>query len=356
MKCSKSCTALVLMAAGALPARAATHDVTVGPGLVFSPATLSIQVGDTVTWTNAGGLHNVAANDSSFRCAEGCDDDGGNGNVSNESWSFSRIFNTPGTIDYVCELHAPTMAGQLIVTGGGGNAGSLRLAGSAATVAESAGQVTLTALRTGGDDGAVSAEVTTAEGTADAGSDFTEILASLSWADNDDDPKTISVPILEDTADEGDETFIVSLFNPAGGATVTSPATAAVTITDNDDPPPADCVPNATTLCLSGGRFQARLHWKFANGTEGEGQTINFGNDGSGLFYFLNPNNAEMLLKVINGCSLTNSYWVFFAATTNVELLLTVTDTQTDTTKTYFNPQGNPAPPVQDTGAFATCP
>lgn len=105
----------------------------------------------------------------------------------------------------------------------------------------------------------------------------------------------------------------------------------------------------------SGGRFQARLHWKFANGTEGEGQTINFGNDGSGLFYFLNPNNAEMLLKVINGCSLTNTYWVFFAATTNVELLLTVTDTQTDAVKTYFNPQDNPAPPVQDTGAFATC-
>jgi hypothetical protein len=47
---------------------------------------------------------------------------------------------------------------------------------------------------------------------------------------------------------------------------------------------------------------------------------------------------------------------VFFAATTNVELHLTVTDTQTGKIKTYFNPLGTAAPPIQDTSAFATCP
>lgn len=86
--------------------------MTVAPGLVFTPASLIVQVGDTVTWTNEGGFHNVAANDSSFRCAVGCDGEGGNGNPSSSNWSFSRTFGTPGTVGYVCELHAPTMAGE----------------------------------------------------------------------------------------------------------------------------------------------------------------------------------------------------------------------------------------------------
>lgn len=68
-----------------------------------------------------------------------------------------------------------------MIVGGGSTAGSVRFAGSAATVPEDAGQVTLAAQRTGGDDGAISVQVTTAEGTAGAGSDFTEILATLSW-------------------------------------------------------------------------------------------------------------------------------------------------------------------------------
>jgi hypothetical protein len=63
-----------------------------------------------------------------------------------------------------------------------------------------------------------------------------------------------------------------------------------------------------------------------------------------------------MLVKVLNACGLNQRYWVFYAATTNVEFTLTVTDTQTGKTKVYFNPINTPAPPVQDTSAFATCP
>lgn len=33
-----------------------------------------------------------------------------------------------------------------------------------------------------------------------------------------------------------------------------------------------------------------------------------------------------------------------------------VTDTQTGRTRSYFNPFDRPAPPVQDTDAFPTCP
>lgn len=77
--------------------------------------------------------------------------------------------------------------------------------------------------------------------------------------------------------------------------------------------------------------------------------------DESGTFYFFQSNSTEMLVKVLNGCSFNNRYWVFSSAVTNVEFNITVEDTKTRTVKTYFNPLGKPAPPVQDTSAFATC-
>ncbi len=52
------------------------------PVLTFSPNNLTITAGDTVTFHNLGGaMHNVHADDDSFRCAAGCDDASGNGAV-----------------------------------------------------------------------------------------------------------------------------------------------------------------------------------------------------------------------------------------------------------------------------------
>jgi len=87
------------------------------PVLAFSPVPLTINAGDSVTFTNLGGAaHNVHANDNSFRCADGCDDSGGNGTPSAAHWSFTRTFNTPGTIGYHCDIHASMgMVGSIIV-------------------------------------------------------------------------------------------------------------------------------------------------------------------------------------------------------------------------------------------------
>lgn len=123
--------------------------------------------------------------------------------------------------------------------------------------------------------------------------------------------------------------------------------------TTNDTPAP--CVAGAETLCFVGGRFQVEMHYRFAGGQSGAGKAVPL-TDGAGAFYFQNANNLEMLIKVVNACSLNQHFWVFYAATTNVELTITVTDTQTGRVKTYVNPLGTAAPPVQDTGAFATCP
>jgi len=81
---------------------AANQTVTVGPNntLTFSPTTVTINKGESVTFTYSGGNmpHNVAANDGSFRCAKGCDDTGGNGNATSAAFSFTRTFNTAGNI------------------------------------------------------------------------------------------------------------------------------------------------------------------------------------------------------------------------------------------------------------------
>lgn len=80
------------------------------------------------------------------------------------------------------------------------------------------------------------------------------------------------------------------------------------------------------------------------------------GSNDSGIFYFFDPDNWEKLVKVLDACSFSNHFWVFYAATTNVEFTLTVTDAQTGMVRAYGNPQAMAAAPIQDTQAFATCP
>ncbi len=120
--------------------------------------------------------------------------------------------------------------------------------------------------------------------------------------------------------------------------------------------PSGPCINTDTDLCLNKDRFKVEVDWRTPAGATGEGQVVPFRSDNSGLYYFFNPSNWEMLIKVLDGCSLNGRYWVFFAATTNVEFTVKVTDSQSGVVKQYFNPLGQSADAVTDTAAFATCP
>ena len=86
----------------------------------------------------------------------------------------------------------------------------------------------------GGSDGAVSATVATAPGTATAGSDYVPVSQSVSFADGQTS-RTVQVPITDDPLVEGiDETVDLSLSAPTGGATLGSPTSAVLRIQDND--------------------------------------------------------------------------------------------------------------------------
>ena len=103
-------------------AHAANFRVQVGgsAGLAFNPQTVTIQPGDTVTFANLGGFHNVFADNGAFRCARGCDGDGrgGNGTPSGTAWQATVAFPNTGRFGYFCEPHgAPGqgMFGTVIV-------------------------------------------------------------------------------------------------------------------------------------------------------------------------------------------------------------------------------------------------
>jgi hypothetical protein len=117
----------------------------------------------------------------------------------------------------------------------------------------------------------------------------------------------------------------------------------------------AQCVNSASVICLNNGRFRIELRWRKLNDEEGLGMDSGLRTSDSAVLWFFNAANLEMLIKVINACAFNNYFWVFFAATTDVEFTLTVTDTFTGEINTYFNPLKMAALPVQHTVAFKTC-
>ena len=94
----------------------------------------------------------------------------------------------------------------------------------------------ITLTRTNGSSGAVSVTVTSSSGTALANTDFNSAAITVNFA-NGETSKTVTVPIVDDTIDEANETFNLTLSNPTGGAILGNQKTATITIIDNDPLP-----------------------------------------------------------------------------------------------------------------------
>ncbi len=118
---------------------------------------------------------------------------------------------------------------------------------------------------------------------------------------------------------------------------------------------PVDCAASQETLCLNQERFQVEVEWRDFKDRTGTGQAVVNSQD-SGLFWFFNPDNWELMVKVLDGCGINDRYWVFASATTNVEYTLRVIDSDTGLMQEYSNPLGTAARAITDTAAFATCP
>jgi hypothetical protein len=145
-------------------------------------------------------------------------------------------------------LGAPATATATIAAN---EAGPTLQFGAPSAAAAEGGSATLEVTRAGSATQPVSVGYATAAGSANE-NDYTPATGTVSWAAGDSAPKTISIPIADDQAEEGEEGFGVSLQNPAGGATLGSPAAATVTIAASDPAAP----PLAPVLKLGGTKKQ----------------------------------------------------------------------------------------------------
>ena len=84
---------------------AASNTVQATAQLSFTPVSLSIKKGDTVTWTNSSGVaHNVTFQSGpSFNQAL------------NDGSQISRAFTTTGSFNYFCSIHGQSMHGTIVV-------------------------------------------------------------------------------------------------------------------------------------------------------------------------------------------------------------------------------------------------
>jgi hypothetical protein len=112
----------------------------------------------------------------------------------------------------------------------------------------------------------------------------------------------------------------------------------------------AACASGSTSLCLADSRFEVAVDWRSADAA-GEGNAVPLTTD-SGYFWFFDDDNVEAIVKVLDACVINGHYWVFAAGLTDVETLLTVTDTELPRSRGYQSELGVPFPPVLDVEAF----
>ena len=132
----------------------------------------------------------------------------GNPNTASTSLDNTVTFNIPGQIQF----KFPTFS-----------------------VSETGPAASIVVTRTGGSGGQVSVTFDTSNGTATAGTDYTAVNNTVTFADGDTAEKTVTVPITDDMAQEPDETVNLTLSNPTGGA-ILGTNTATLTIVGNDVP------------------------------------------------------------------------------------------------------------------------
>lgn len=130
------------------------------------------------------------------------------------------------------------------------------------------------------------------------------------------------------------------------GVGIWDPSTFPCLQDSGTDPSPA----GETTLH---GRFEASIEFDQEGEMRGARPIdVDLPGDSSVLFYFFSPDNAEVLLKVLNGCQVNGSWWVFAASATDRAYTIRVRDTTTGARREYVSEEG-PSLALADTAAFS---
>ncbi|HEX3530801.1 MAG TPA: hypothetical protein VH988_27370, partial [Thermoanaerobaculia bacterium] len=90
-------------------------------------------------------------------------------------------------------------------------------------------------------------------------------------------------------------------------------------------------------LCLNGGRFTVAVDWTNPrDGSAGTGHALPLTGD-TGSFWFFDPRNVELDVKVLDGRAVNGHFWIFYASLSDVEFTVKVTDQETGAEKSYHN-------------------
>ncbi len=145
--------------------------------------------------------------------------------------------------------------------------------------------------------------------------------------------------------------YTVSLTVSGRGPSSTVSRTVLVEAAD----PVGTCAADAETLCLQDSRFSVTMDWWTEDGAEskrGAGKVVHEGTNDSGLFWFFSAVNWELLVKVLDGCSVNGRMWVYGASATTLGYVLEVTDTVTGAVQEYRSEPGRQAEAFTDSAAF----
>ena len=113
------------------------------------------------------------------------------------------------------------------------------------------------------------------------------------------------------------------------------------------------CTSTATSPCLLD-RFQVTVDWRDHSGNQGQGRVASE-NLQTALFWFFGPENIELAVKLIDGGSFNDHFWVFYGALSDIEYTVRALDTMTGEEKVYHNPAGEFCG-QGDTAAFPALP
>jgi plastocyanin len=103
---TRAVAAMVLLVLSVVAANAANIEVKID-NFTYSPQTITVKAGDTVTWANGDDIpHTVTSKTGVFKSRALDTDD-----------KFTFTFTTPGTFPYFCALH-PHMTGSIVVEAG----------------------------------------------------------------------------------------------------------------------------------------------------------------------------------------------------------------------------------------------
>jgi photosystem II stability/assembly factor-like uncharacterized protein len=104
--------------------------------------------------------------------------------------------------------------------------------------------------------------------------------------------------------------------------------------------PGETCVPGQTSLCLNARRFRVEVFWTASNILQsGDGQAMPLTVE-SGAFWFFQPSNVELTVKILDARTINGHFWVFWGALSNVGYTISVTDTVTGVSWVHDNPEG----------------